>query len=134
MRYSKLWKLIAVPATTLLLTALWLLPVQAQISQQPLPEPGFAEPKALSVPFKHNEHNAKAKITKCVTCHHEFTQGTRMMTGRTSTERRCSYCHQAQPAPTDSTPSLMTASHKLCQDCHRSKGKGPIKCGECHVK
>jgi len=86
----------------------------------------------MSVPFKHNEHNAKAKITKCVTCHHVFTQGTLVMSGRTFTERRCSHCHQEQPAPTDNTPALMTAYHKLCQDCHRAKGKGPIKCGECH--
>jgi len=134
MQYSKIFKMTMPPCTALLLTALWLFPVQAQTSPQTLSDPGFAEPKAMSVPFKHNEHNAKAKIKNCVTCHHEFTQGKRMMTGMASTERRCSYCHQAQPTPADQAPALMTAYHKLCQDCHRATGKGPLKCGECHVK
>jgi cytochrome c553 len=132
MPHRKPLKRLAALSAALLFTTLWLFPVQAQVPQQTLSDPAFAEPKAMSVPFKHNEHNAKAKITKCATCHHEFTEGKQMMTGRASTERRCSYCHQVQPAPTDHTPALMMAYHKLCQDCHRAKGKGPLKCGECH--
>jgi len=134
MQYCNMRKTIITPCAALLLTALWLLPVQAQGAPETPAAPAIAEPKAMSVPFKHNEHNAKAKITKCVTCHHEFTEGKRMMTGMVSTERRCSYCHQEQPAPADHTPALMTAYHKLCQDCHRAKGKGPLKCGECHKR
>jgi hypothetical protein len=26
----------------------------------------------------------------------------------------------------------MKAGHALCQGCHKSLGKGPTKCGECH--
>jgi cytochrome c553 len=103
MPHRKPLKRLAALSAALLFTTLWLFPVQAQVPQQTLSDPAFAEPKAMSVPFKHNEHNAKAKITKCATCHHEFTEGKQMMTGRASTERRCSYCHQVQPAPTDHT-------------------------------
>lgn len=133
MRHAQLLKKVVAPCATLLLSAFWLLPVQAQNSLQSLSDPAFGEAKAMSVPFKHNEHNAKAKITNCTTCHHDFTKGTRMMTGEASTERRCSYCHQAQPGPSDQAPALMMAYHKLCQDCHRAQGKGPLKCSECHV-
>lgn len=133
MPHAQQLKKAVAPCAALLLTALWLLPVQAQSSLHSLSDPAFGEARALSVPFKHNEHNAKAKLTNCAACHHDFSDGTRVMTGQGSTERRCSYCHQAQPAPTDRAPALMMAYHKLCQDCHREKGKGPLKCSGCHV-
>lgn len=134
MRHATLLKRLAAATAALLLSIAWLMPVRAQQSLQNLSDPAFPEHKAIAVPFKHNEHNAKAKLAKCETCHHDFATGTRVATGKSSTERRCSYCHMAQPAPDDHVPALMTAYHKLCQDCHRAQGKGPLKCGECHTK
>ena len=134
MRHDPLLKKIAAPCAALVITALWLLPVLAQGPASNLADPAFTQPMALSVPFKHNEHNTKAKIVKCTTCHHDFTTGKRVMTGKSVTERRCSACHNAQPGPDDTIPGLMTAYHTLCQDCHRAKGQGPLKCSECHVK
>jgi hypothetical protein len=29
---------------------------------------------------------------------------------------------------------LMKAYHMNCKGCHLEKGKGPILCGECHVR
>ena len=134
MRHTSLLKKTAAPCAALLVAALWLLPALAQDSMQKLKDPAFPEHRPMSVPFKHNEHNAKAKIESCTACHHDFTKGKRVLTGKTSTDRRCSYCHMAQPGPEDTIPGLMTAYHTLCQDCHRAKAKGPLKCSECHVK
>jgi predicted CXXCH cytochrome family protein len=44
----------------------------------------------------------------------------------------CKVCHGEE------TPAKLTlgkvAAHKLCIDCHKAKGAGPAKCGECHKK
>jgi len=123
-----------VPCAAALIAALWLLPVQAQNYQE---APGAApayQPQELAVPFQHNEHNKKAKITKCASCHHPLP-GMRPVKGKkgaTGAERRCSDCHHERPAPTDRAASLMVVSHKLCQDCHKTSKKGPVNCSGCH--
>jgi hypothetical protein len=44
----------------------------------------------------------------------------------------CKTCHG------DKAPGKLTlgkdAGHALCLDCHKTKGAGPTKCGECHKK
>ncbi len=44
----------------------------------------------------------------------------------------CSACHEGTPGKM--TPMGRDAGHKLCLDCHKAKGAGPTKCGECHKK
>jgi len=122
----------AAPCAALLLAALWLNPVLAQDTMPGMEQPQtFAEPKGLAVPFKHDEHNKKAKLTKCATCHHPMP-GAKRGKNVKGMERRCSDCHRQRPAPTDRAASLMVVSHRVCQDCHKAKGKGPVACSGCH--
>jgi hypothetical protein len=133
----------AAPCAAVLIAALWLLPVQAQdiLSGATLPampsapsmssDPGASELKELPVPFMHNEHNKRAKITKCATCHHPLP-GVKPVKGKKNMERRCADCHHERPAPNDRAASLMVVSHKLCQDCHKAQNKGPVNCSGCH--
>jgi predicted CXXCH cytochrome family protein len=44
----------------------------------------------------------------------------------------CKTCH-GEGAPTK-VELDKAAAHKLCIDCHKAKGAGPTKCGECHKK
>lgn len=44
----------------------------------------------------------------------------------------CKVCH-GEGAPAKLTLDK-AAAHKLCIECHKAKGAGPTKCGECHKK
>ncbi len=46
-------------------------------------------------------------------------------------KNECDTCHKSADFPADKKWS-MKAGHALCQGCHKSLGKGPTKCGECH--
>lgn len=142
MRPTKRIAQAAIPVAAALIAALWLLPVQAQdlLSGSTLPSmPSDSSQSGQSgtermeapVPFLHNEHNKRAKLTKCATCHHPLP-GVKGPKGKSATERRCADCHHERPAPNDRAASLMVVSHKLCQDCHKAKGKGPVNCSGCH--
>jgi hypothetical protein len=43
----------------------------------------------------------------------------------------CAACHEGTPGKIGLDRD---SAHKLCRDCHQSKGAGPVKCGECHKK
>lgn len=122
---------IVAPCAAVLLAALWLLPAQAQDMYSTPAASGSGDLQEAPVPFNHNEHNKKAKITKCASCHHPLP-GLKRSQMKKGMERKCSDCHHERPAPTDRAASLMVVSHKLCQDCHNAKKKGPVKCSECH--
>ena len=126
-------KIIA-PCAAALIAALWLLPVHAQ-DYAGGQQPAYEEPKPLSVPFNHNQHNKAAEITKCATCHHPLPGQkkvkSKMAGGRTGFEHRCSDCHRERPAPNEPA-SLMVVSHRVCQGCHNTRKKGPVKCSGCH--
>lgn len=63
--------------------------------------------KMGDVTFNHKAHGEKAE---CKTCHGEAAPGKFSLGGK-------------------------DAAHKLCQDCHKTKGGGPTtKCMECHKK
>lgn len=143
-------RMLKIAAGALMLSALWLAPSLAQTFDSPAPEyqsqmtdaqamgAQVLEPKGMSVPFDHNEHNKKAKVAKCATCHHPLP-GVKSLPPlkkggqpRNPTDRKCSDCHKARPGASDLAPSLMMASHKLCQDCHTKQAKGPVQCSGCH--
>lgn len=42
----------------------------------------------------------------------------------------CKVCHEKTPGKIDGFGK--DKAHKLCIDCHKEKGAGPVKCGECH--
>lgn len=44
----------------------------------------------------------------------------------------CKVCHgEGTPAKIDLNKD---SAHALCKDCHKTKGAGPTKCGDCHKK
>ena len=49
-----------------------------------------------------------------------------------SEDQRCSDCHEL--ARSGNKPVLMKAFHASCKGCHKEKKKGPVICGQCHVK
>jgi hypothetical protein len=47
---------------------------------------------------------------------------------------KCETCHVGQATPGKIGKMEKDAAHKLCQECHKTGGKGPTKCAECHKK
>ncbi|ALC17811.1 putative periplasmic triheme cytochrome c [Desulfuromonas soudanensis] len=49
-----------------------------------------------------------------------------------SESMECKTCHG------EGTPGKIEldkdSAHALCKDCHKTKGAGPTKCGDCHKK
>lgn len=100
----------------------------------------FDNPERPSAAFAHDEHNEKAGLEDCAECHHVYDEeGERDKEGRlplmedeSSEDQQCLECHG--PDATDPKPGLMKAFHLNCKGCHVKEKKGPITCGECHVK
>jgi len=90
---------------------------------------GFVQ-RAPSV-FKHDEHNEKADIEDCYTCHHLYEDG-KLVEDESSEDQSCSDCHNLKKS--GNAPCLMKAFHSSCWGCHKGKKAGPLMCGECHVK
>ncbi len=82
--------------------------------------------------FDHDVHNEKAGLDDCAVCHHGATDDGKRDPGGSSEGVPCADCHKvkADKGRTD----LMTAYHTQCKGCHEEKGKGPLACGECHVR
>lgn len=91
----------------------------------------FENPKKVPSIFGHEDHNEAAAIEECNVCHHVYENGKKLK-DETSEDELCSECHKANSS--GNTPSLMNAFHVRCKSCHMTKKKGPIMCGECHVK
>lgn len=47
-------------------------------------------------------------------------------------KKNCKTCHEKAPGKMEGFGK--DKAHKLCLDCHKSQGKGPVTCKECHVK
>ncbi len=90
----------------------------------------FDNPQRVSSLFKHDEHNEVAGIEACNECHHIYEDGKKME--ESSEDQSCSDCHEREPS--GNTPALTKAFHGNCKGCHVELAKGPIMCGECHVK
>lgn len=91
----------------------------------------FAKPERTPSIFRHDEHNEIAGIEECNKCHHVYEDG-KLLEDESSEDQRCSDCHGLKPS--GSTPALMKAYHTNCKGCHLKEKKGPIMCGECHLK
>jgi len=102
----------------------------AQEDVKKVDDSGFRHRTRSAVPFNHDEHNAKAGIKDCGTCHHVYERG-RKVQGESSEDKQCSECHLGKRK--DST-DLTKAYHGLCKGCHRKEKKGPITCGKCHPR
>ncbi|MEA3435458.1 MAG: cytochrome c3 family protein [Thermodesulfobacteriota bacterium] len=91
----------------------------------------FTKPERTSSIFRHDEHNEKAGIEECNKCHHVYEDG-KLLEDESSEDQRCSDCHEFKSS--GNTPALMKAYHTNCKGCHLKQKKGPIMCGECHLK
>jgi len=79
--------------------------------------------------FLHDEHNKKAEIDDCGTCHHLYKDGVKVEK-ETSENMECSECHKISGNPVP----LVAKYHLRCKGCHEEKKAGPVMCSECHVK
>ncbi len=81
--------------------------------------------------FDHDAHNEKAQTEDCSLCHHVYDNG-KKVEGESSEDKACSDCHDLKAQ--GKQPGLRTAYHQQCKQCHIDQKKGPVACGECHVK
>jgi hypothetical protein len=91
----------------------------------------FDNPQRPVSVFEHDLHNEAAGIDECSVCHHVYEDG-QLVEDESSEDMRCSDCHDLETS--DGQPPLMSAFHANCKGCHEAEGKGPIMCGECHIK
>lgn len=91
----------------------------------------FENPQRTPSLFSHDEHNEAAGIEECINCHHVYLDG-QIVEDESSEDQSCSECHSSEAS--ESRPALMQAFHANCKGCHLELKKGPIMCGECHVK
>jgi hypothetical protein len=113
------------------LLTLLMLPAASQEEIEVLDDQGFSKKQRPPAVFKHDEHNEKAEIEECNECHHIYENGEKLE-DESSEDQLCSDCH----SETDSgdQPRLLKAYHLNCKGCHQAAKKGPIMCGECHVR
>ena len=91
----------------------------------------FDNPQREPSVFKHDEHNEIAEIEECNECHHIYEYGVKLE-DQSSEDQMCSECHLQ--GSSEGQPSRTKALHTNCKGCHLIEKKGPIMCGECHVK
>ncbi|MCP4693769.1 MAG: cytochrome c3 family protein [Desulfobacterales bacterium] len=100
----------------------------------------FDDPERPSAAFAHDAHNEAAELEECGECHHVYDEeGERGEEGRLplvededSSDQQCAECHEFEAS--GPKPGLMKAFHLNCKGCHVKNKKGPITCGECHVR
>jgi hypothetical protein len=81
--------------------------------------------------FRHDDHNELAQIEECNICHHVYEDG-ELIEDESSEDQTCGDCHALQD--NGRIPGLMKAFHINCKSCHRQKNKGPLMCGQCHMR
>jgi hypothetical protein len=92
----------------------------------------FTNPQRVSAVFNHEAHNEAAEIYECNECHHVYEDGEKLEY-ESSEDMQCVECHE-ENASSGGAPALEKAYHLSCKGCHMERKKGPILCGECHVK
>lgn len=100
---------------------------------QTMEEDTFVNHTRPFVCFNHDEHNAAAELEdNCAFCHHVVDENGKLVEGESSEDSPCSECHSDAKDPKQM--DLMNKFHKRCRGCHLEQKKGPVTCGECHVK
>lgn len=122
---------VRVASTLLIGIVLLLVPAWAQDDMTVVDNTVFDNPQRTPSIFVHDEHNERAEIFDCAECHHVYEDG-QLMEDESSEDQRCSECHDLEGS--GDQPSLMEAFHANCKGCHQVMAKGPIMCGECHIK
>jgi predicted CXXCH cytochrome family protein len=91
----------------------------------------FDNPMRTPSVFRHDEHNEAAELEECNECHHIYEDGEKLE-DESSEDSRCSDCHEKKGS--GNRLGLRKAYHTNCKGCHLEKKKGPVMCGECHIK
>lgn len=124
-------------SVTLIALSLWIgivlasTPAWSQEDMTAVDNTTFDNPQRTPSVFIHDEHNETAGIDDCAACHHVYADGQRVE-DESSEDQSCSDCHSLEGD--DGQPSLIKAFHANCKGCHQEEKKGPILCGECHIK
>ncbi len=108
-----------------------MLPAFSQEEMEVIEDRGFQTKQRPPAVFKHDEHNETAEIEECNECHHVYENGVKIE-DESSEDQPCSECHSEENS--DDQPRLVKAFHLNCKGCHQAAKKGPIMCGECHVR
>ena len=93
---------------------------------------GFDSSQRPAAVFRHDEHNEAAEIEECTECHHDYDDDGKLVEDESSEDQLCSDCHELKAS--GRKPALMKAFHTNCKGCHLKKKKGPVMCGQCHVR
>ena len=118
-------------AMALLLTVFLLVAAYSQEDMTSIDNSVFPDSRRTAAIFNHEEHNEAAEIDECNECHHVYEDGVKLE-DESSEDMLCSECHLLEDL--EEQPGLMKAFHLNCKGCHLTENKGPIMCGECHVK
>ena len=124
---KRLLLFLMVPAICIFL----ILPALSQEDMAVVKDDGFQKRQRPPAVFKHDYHNETAELEECNECHHIYENGEKQE-DESSEDQLCSDCH-SENSP-DNQPGLKKAFHLNCKGCHQAKKKGPIMCGQCHVR
>jgi hypothetical protein len=92
----------------------------------------YHNPQRTPSVFNHEAHNEAAQIDDCSVCHHVYGDDGTKLEDESSEDLLCSDCHGFEDE--GRMPGLTQAFHSNCKGCHQKEKRGPIMCGECHVK
>jgi len=114
-----------------LLVGVLLIPAFSQEDMVAVDSEGFSKKQRPPAVFRHDEHNETALIEECSECHHVY-ENREKLADESSEGQGCWECHDETGS--GNQPGLRKAFHTNCKGCHRQNKKGPIMCGQCHVR
>jgi len=114
-----------------LLVGILLTPAFSQEDMEVVDNDGFSKKQRPPAVFRHDAHNEMASIDECNECHHVYEDGEKLG-DESSEDSSCSECHDEEGS--EEQLGLKKAFHTNCKGCHQQNKKGPIMCGQCHVR
>ncbi|MCP3898590.1 MAG: cytochrome c3 family protein [Desulfobacteraceae bacterium] len=127
----KLQKYIFIVITILFVTALYTFSQDDDYAT--IDNTVFENPQRTQALFDHDSHNKMAELEDdCSICHHVY-EDKKLIEDESSEDSMCSECHSLKKTPENSIP-LRMAFHNRCKECHFESNKGPVLCGECHIR
>jgi len=111
---------------------IFLVSAHSQEDMQVVSAAAFVKPRRPPAVFRHDAHNESAMVEECYGCHHVFDENGDLVEDESSEDQSCSECHDLERS--GNKPDLMKAFHANCKGCHKEQKKGPVICGQCHVR
>ncbi|MEW6262851.1 MAG: acidic tetraheme cytochrome c3 TmcA [Thermodesulfobacteriota bacterium] len=102
-----------------------------QAARSTLADEAFTAKQRPPSVFGHDEHMELESGQDCYGCHHQYKDG-KLVKEESSDGTKCVECHPVNPGKNQTR--LLSAYHNLCKKCHEKEKKGPLACGQCHVK